>query len=88
MATPGSSLTPTPLGHEGNLEVWRHPRANALQHKTKPHNIRWANQRIARHMGRSEAAIKRIKQQWVDNGRFQSQDSSSRPRVTADREDR
>ncbi|GFU91487.1 uncharacterized protein TNCV_2542551 [Trichonephila clavipes] len=31
MATPGSSFTPTPLGHEDNLEVRHHPRANALQ---------------------------------------------------------
>ncbi|GFV16225.1 hypothetical protein TNCV_3379891 [Trichonephila clavipes] len=27
---PGSSFTPTPLGHEDNLEVRHHPRANAL----------------------------------------------------------
>ncbi|GFX43804.1 transposable element Tcb2 transposase [Trichonephila clavipes] len=31
MATPGSSFTPTPLGHEGNVRVGHHPRANALQ---------------------------------------------------------
>ncbi|GFV22597.1 transposon Tf2-11 polyprotein [Trichonephila clavipes] len=31
IATPGSSFTPTPLGHEDNLEVRHHPRANALQ---------------------------------------------------------
>ncbi|GFS89677.1 hypothetical protein TNCV_3787191 [Trichonephila clavipes] len=30
MATPGSSFTPTPLGHEDNLEVRQHPRPNAL----------------------------------------------------------
>ncbi|GFY22472.1 uncharacterized protein TNCV_2177331 [Trichonephila clavipes] len=27
----GSSFTPTPLGHEDNLEVKQHPRVNALQ---------------------------------------------------------
>ncbi|GFV03333.1 hypothetical protein TNCV_4019301 [Trichonephila clavipes] len=31
MATPGSSFTPTPLGHEDNLEVRHHPLANTLQ---------------------------------------------------------
>ncbi|GFW11335.1 hypothetical protein TNCV_3808551 [Trichonephila clavipes] len=31
MATPGSSFSPTPLGHEDNLQVRQHPRANALQ---------------------------------------------------------
>ncbi|GFX70719.1 hypothetical protein TNCV_1032471 [Trichonephila clavipes] len=31
MATPGSSFTPTPQGHEDNLEVRHHPRANTLQ---------------------------------------------------------
>ncbi|GFX75826.1 hypothetical protein TNCV_2237981 [Trichonephila clavipes] len=31
MATSGSSLTPTPPGHEDNLEVGHHLRANALQ---------------------------------------------------------
>ncbi|GFX62652.1 hypothetical protein TNCV_4868121 [Trichonephila clavipes] len=30
MTTPGSSFTPTPLGHEDNLEVRYHPRANTL----------------------------------------------------------
>ncbi|GFS57076.1 hypothetical protein TNCV_4238581 [Trichonephila clavipes] len=35
MATPGSSFTPTPLGHEDNLEVRHHPRANTLQLKLK-----------------------------------------------------
>ncbi|GFW64703.1 uncharacterized protein TNCV_701061 [Trichonephila clavipes] len=28
---PGSSFSPTPLGHEDNLEVRHHPRANTLQ---------------------------------------------------------
>ncbi|GFX19581.1 uncharacterized protein TNCV_2074891 [Trichonephila clavipes] len=31
MATLGSLFSPTPLGHEDNLEVRYHPRANALQ---------------------------------------------------------
>ncbi|GFW15190.1 HTH_Tnp_Tc3_2 domain-containing protein [Trichonephila clavipes] len=48
----------------------------------------WANQRISRHMGRSDAAIRRFWQEWVDNGIFQSHDNSSRSRATADREDR
>ncbi|GFV65803.1 hypothetical protein TNCV_651261 [Trichonephila clavipes] len=30
MATHGSLFTPTPLGHEDNLEVRHHPRANTL----------------------------------------------------------
>ncbi|GFW20587.1 HTH_Tnp_Tc3_2 domain-containing protein [Trichonephila clavipes] len=48
----------------------------------------WANRRIARHMGRSDVAIRRCWQEWVDNGRFQRHDGSSRPKATADREDR
>ncbi|GFX87473.1 HTH_Tnp_Tc3_2 domain-containing protein [Trichonephila clavipes] len=39
-------------------------------------------------MGRSEAAIRRCWQVWVDNGRFQRQDDSGRPKATAGREDR
>ncbi|GFV15164.1 hypothetical protein TNCV_4649961, partial [Trichonephila clavipes] len=38
----------------------------------------WADRRIARHMGRSDAYITRFSQEWVDNGRFS-------PRTTADR---
>ncbi|GFY05581.1 HTH_Tnp_Tc3_2 domain-containing protein [Trichonephila clavipes] len=34
----------------------------------------WSNRRIARHMGRSDAAIRRCWQELVDNGRFQSHD--------------
>ncbi|GFX52539.1 hypothetical protein TNCV_4325551 [Trichonephila clavipes] len=34
MSTPGSLFTPTPLGHEDNLEVRHQPRANALQHES------------------------------------------------------
>ncbi|GFS70899.1 HTH_Tnp_Tc3_2 domain-containing protein [Trichonephila clavipes] len=48
----------------------------------------WANRRITRHMGRSDAAIRRYWQEWVDNGRFQRRDGSGRRRVTADWEDR
>ncbi|GFX58534.1 HTH_Tnp_Tc3_2 domain-containing protein [Trichonephila clavipes] len=48
----------------------------------------WANRRITRHMGRSDAAIRRSWQEWVKNGRFRRHDGSDRPRVTADREDR
>ncbi|GFW46098.1 HTH_Tnp_Tc3_2 domain-containing protein [Trichonephila clavipes] len=39
-------------------------------------------------MGRSHAAIKRCCQEWVDSGKFQRHDLSSRPRSTADQEDR
>ncbi|GFS78265.1 uncharacterized protein TNCV_3172201 [Trichonephila clavipes] len=39
MATPGSSFTPTPLGHEDNLEVRHHPRVNALQWRPASFNI-------------------------------------------------
>ncbi|GFS69215.1 HTH_Tnp_Tc3_2 domain-containing protein [Trichonephila clavipes] len=48
----------------------------------------WANRRIARHMGRSDVAIGRCWQKWVDSGLFQGQDGSGRPRATADLEDR
>ncbi|GFV95664.1 hypothetical protein TNCV_2009811 [Trichonephila clavipes] len=39
-------------------------------------------------MGRSDAAIRRGWQEWVDNGRFQRHDGSGQPRATADQEDR
>ncbi|GFS70039.1 HTH_Tnp_Tc3_2 domain-containing protein [Trichonephila clavipes] len=48
----------------------------------------WANRRIARHMGRSNAAIRRCWQEWVDNSRFQRHDGCGRPRDTADQENR
>ncbi|GFV80317.1 hypothetical protein TNCV_4957201 [Trichonephila clavipes] len=35
MATPGSSFTPTPLGHEENVGVGHHTRAKALQPRMK-----------------------------------------------------
>ncbi|GFW56874.1 HTH_Tnp_Tc3_2 domain-containing protein [Trichonephila clavipes] len=47
----------------------------------------WANQRIARYMGRSDAAIRRCWQEWVDRGGFQRHDDSGRPRATSDRKD-
>ncbi|GFW05728.1 uncharacterized protein TNCV_3407941 [Trichonephila clavipes] len=34
----------------------------------------WANRRITRHMGRTDAAIGRCLQEWVDSGRFQHHD--------------
>ncbi|GFU91213.1 hypothetical protein TNCV_4925431 [Trichonephila clavipes] len=39
-----------------------------------------ANRRIARRMGRSDAAIRRCWQEQVDSGRFKCNDGSSRPR--------
>ncbi|GFX87963.1 uncharacterized protein TNCV_4374281 [Trichonephila clavipes] len=36
----------------------------------------WANRRIARHMGQSDAAIRRCWKEWVDHGRFQHHDGS------------
>ncbi|GFW74561.1 HTH_Tnp_Tc3_2 domain-containing protein [Trichonephila clavipes] len=44
----------------------------------------WANKRIACHMGRSDAAITRYWQKWVNNGRFQRHDGSGRPKAIAD----
>ncbi|GFV91330.1 HTH_Tnp_Tc3_2 domain-containing protein [Trichonephila clavipes] len=48
----------------------------------------WANRRIARHMGRSDVAIRRYWQEWVDSGRFHGHDSSGRPKAKAGQEDR
>ncbi|GFU34341.1 HTH_Tnp_Tc3_2 domain-containing protein [Trichonephila clavipes] len=48
----------------------------------------WTNRRIARHMGRGDAAIRRCWQEWVDSGRFQRHDDSGRLRATEDLEDR
>ncbi|PRD27352.1 UNVERIFIED_CONTAM: hypothetical protein NCL1_35588 [Trichonephila clavipes] len=45
----------------------------------------WANLRIARHLGQSDAAIIRCWQEWVDKGSFQCHDGSDRSRVTKDR---
>ncbi|GFS78949.1 uncharacterized protein TNCV_4341931 [Trichonephila clavipes] len=39
MAMPGSSFTPTPLGHEDNLEVRYHPRAKTLQWRPSRFNF-------------------------------------------------
>ncbi|GFW67434.1 uncharacterized protein TNCV_3391051 [Trichonephila clavipes] len=46
-----------------------------------------ANRRITGHMGRSDVAIRRYWQKWVDNGRFQRHDGSSRPMATEDLSD-
>ncbi|GFT64895.1 HTH_Tnp_Tc3_2 domain-containing protein [Trichonephila clavipes] len=48
----------------------------------------WTNWRIARRMDRSNVVFRRCWQEWVDNGRFQSNDGSGRPRATTDRKDR
>ncbi|GFT26928.1 HTH_Tnp_Tc3_2 domain-containing protein [Trichonephila clavipes] len=48
----------------------------------------WANGRIVHHMGRSDTAIRRCWQEWVDNGRFQCHEGSGRPKATVDQEDR
>ncbi|GFW66653.1 HTH_Tnp_Tc3_2 domain-containing protein [Trichonephila clavipes] len=47
-----------------------------------------ANRRITRHMGRSDAAIRRCWQEWVENSRFKRHDDIGRPRTAEDREDR
>ncbi|GFU90621.1 hypothetical protein TNCV_4450171 [Trichonephila clavipes] len=39
-------------------------------------------------MDRSDAAIKRCWQEWVDSGIFQGHDGSGRPRAPSDREDK
>ncbi|GFU34555.1 hypothetical protein TNCV_1992871 [Trichonephila clavipes] len=36
----------------------------------------WVNRRTARHMGRSEADIRRSRQEWTDSGKFQRHDDS------------
>ncbi|GFX67957.1 DUF1758 domain-containing protein [Trichonephila clavipes] len=41
-------------------------------------------QRIARHMGRSDAAFRRCLQEWMDNFRFQRHDGSGLPRATTE----
>ncbi|GFW80423.1 HTH_Tnp_Tc3_2 domain-containing protein [Trichonephila clavipes] len=48
----------------------------------------WANRRIAPHMGRSDAAVRRCWQEWVGRGRFQRHDGRGRLKATTDREDR
>ncbi|UYV63544.1 SEC14L2 [Cordylochernes scorpioides] len=48
----------------------------------------WSNRPIARHLCRSDVAIRRCWQKWVNNGRIQRQDGSGRPRATTEREDR
>lgn len=48
----------------------------------------WSNRRIARHLDRSDATIRRCWQEWVNHGRTQRQEGSGRPRETTEREDR
>ncbi|UYV61196.1 hypothetical protein LAZ67_1003785 [Cordylochernes scorpioides] len=48
----------------------------------------WSNRLIARHLCRSDAAIRRCWQKWVNNGSMQRQDGSGRPRATTEREDK
>ncbi|UYV71668.1 hypothetical protein LAZ67_8004049 [Cordylochernes scorpioides] len=48
----------------------------------------WSNRLIARHLCRSDAAIRQCWQKWVNNGSMQCQDGSGRPRATTEREDR
>ncbi|UYV82659.1 hypothetical protein LAZ67_22000420 [Cordylochernes scorpioides] len=48
----------------------------------------WSNRLIARHLCRSDAAIRRCWQKWVNNGSIQRQEGSGRPRATTEREDR
>ncbi|GFV43351.1 uncharacterized protein TNCV_1948641 [Trichonephila clavipes] len=45
----------------------------------------WANRRITHHIRRSDATIKRCRQEWVKNGIFQRHDGSGRPRAIVDR---
>ncbi|GFV83350.1 HTH_Tnp_Tc3_2 domain-containing protein [Trichonephila clavipes] len=47
----------------------------------------WANRRITRHTGRSDAAIRRCRRERVNNSRFQCHDGNRRPRATSDRDD-
>ncbi|GFV99018.1 hypothetical protein TNCV_1509981 [Trichonephila clavipes] len=44
--------------------------------------------RIARPMGRSDTAIRRYWQEWVENGRLQGHDGSDRPKAIAYQERR
>lgn len=48
----------------------------------------WSNRRIARHLDRSDATIRRCWQEWVNHGRTQRREGSGRPRATTEREDR
>ncbi|UYV62778.1 hypothetical protein LAZ67_2001908 [Cordylochernes scorpioides] len=48
----------------------------------------WSNRLIARHLCRSDAAIRRCLQKWFNNGSMQRQDGSGRPRATTEREDK
>ena len=48
----------------------------------------WTNRRIARHLSRSNATIRRCWQGWVENGRVQRQDDSGWHRATTGCKDR
>nr|XP_042894539.1 uncharacterized protein LOC122268610 [Parasteatoda tepidariorum] len=48
----------------------------------------WTNRRTARHLSRSDAAIQRCWQGWLENCRVQRQDGSGRPRATTERKAR
>ncbi|GFT04264.1 HTH_Tnp_Tc3_2 domain-containing protein [Trichonephila clavipes] len=48
----------------------------------------YANRRIAHHLGRSDAVIRRCWQEWVDSVRFQLHDGSGQSRSTVHRKDR
>ncbi|KFM71407.1 Transposable element Tcb2 transposase, partial [Stegodyphus mimosarum] len=48
----------------------------------------WPYRRIARHLSRSDATIRRCWQEWVNHGSTQCQEGSGRPRETTEREDR
>ncbi|GFU70330.1 HTH_Tnp_Tc3_2 domain-containing protein [Trichonephila clavipes] len=48
----------------------------------------WATHRINRHIGRSNAVIRRCWQEWMENVRFQRHDGSGPPRATAHQEDK
>ncbi|UYV82610.1 hypothetical protein LAZ67_22000130, partial [Cordylochernes scorpioides] len=48
----------------------------------------WSNRLIARHLCRSDAAIRRCWQKWVNNGSMQRQDGSGRLRATTERGDK
>ncbi|UYV74897.1 Transposase, partial [Cordylochernes scorpioides] len=76
--------------------VWREPRRKIRAHYEHMSEFEtgrtiglkkagWSNRLIARHLCRSDAAIKRFWQKWVNNGSMQRQDGSGRPRATTER---
>ena len=46
------------------------------------------NRTVTRHLHQNDAAIRRCWQEWVNNGRYQGQNGSDRPRTTVERKDR